>query len=197
MVNRIRMGADPLGVATIDFQCIRERRGWFIGLGVAFLVLGALAIMLPFVASLVTTVFIGMLMLVAGIAQGVHAIQNRRWGGSTWALVGALFYLVAGALVVMFPFAGKLALTLTLAGFLLAEGGLKVIRAVQHRGLPRWGWFVFDGLVTIALGLLIAAKWPSTAVWAIGLLVGVDLLIGGSSMLLIGIGAGSRVHARA
>jgi uncharacterized membrane protein HdeD (DUF308 family) len=180
----------------VDFGAVRENRSWFFALGVAFMALGALAILVPFVASLVTTIVIGWLLLIGGLVQGFHAAQNRRWAGARWALVAAVLHLIAGVLLVAFPVTGTVTLTLVLAVFFLADGILKILRAVQHRPMPVWGWLLFDGLVSLALGVLILAHWPSTAVWALGLLVGIDLALSGTSMLLIGLGAGPAAPAR-
>ncbi len=178
-----------LRLVLVDIDTVRENRGWFIGLGVAFMVLGVLGILLPFIASLFTTLVIGWLMVIGGVLQGMHAVQNRRWAGWGWALLGAAILVIAGLLVVAFPVTGTLTLTLILAAFFAAQGVLKIIRAVQHKKMPAWGWFLFDGILSLGLGILILAGWPSTAVWALGLLVGVDLLFGGSTMLFIGLGA--------
>jgi uncharacterized membrane protein HdeD (DUF308 family) len=190
MVDPISRGDAPLGIAPVDFDTVRRNRGWFIGLGIAFLVLGVLAILMPFAASLATTVFLGWLMLLGGVLQAIHAVQNRRWGHSTWAVVSAIIQIVAGVLVVAFPIAGTLTLTLVFAAYFIAEGILKIVRAVQHRGMSAWGWLLFDGVLAVVLGVIILSGWPGTAIWALGLLLGINLLFGGSSMLLLGLGAG-------
>jgi uncharacterized membrane protein HdeD (DUF308 family) len=197
MVDPLLGPNDTTSLGLVDVGTVRESRAWFFALGIAFMALGALAILLPWIASLVTTIVIGWLMVISGLLQGYHAVQNRRWTGSSWALVGAVLHVVAGVLLVVFPAIGTLTLTLILAAFFVANGVLKIIRAVQHRSMPAWGWFLFDGLVSLALGILIGLQWPSTALWALGLLVGIDLALGGSSMLLIGLGARPVVHARA
>ena len=181
----------------VDLGSVREHRGWFFGLGIAWVVLGALAILVPFVASVLSAVMFGWLMIIGGFFEGVHAFQNQRWGGFPWAVLEGVVLVVAGALVVAFPLTGTLTLTLILAAFFFAEGVLKIIRATQHRDLPAWGWLLFDGALSLVLGLMIAVGWPSTAVWALGLLVGIDLLFSGVSMLLIGAGAGTLSRARA
>jgi uncharacterized membrane protein HdeD (DUF308 family) len=181
--------------APVDIGAVWINRGWFVGLGIAFVLLGLLAMILPFAVSLVTTLAIGWLMVIAGLVEGYHAVQNRQWGGSGWEIVSSLVQVVAGLLVVAFPLTGKLALTLILAAYFVAEGVLKLIRAVQHRGVQASGWLVLDGLLSVVLGILILVHWPSVAVWALGLFVGINLLVGGSSMLLIG--AGARREARA
>jgi uncharacterized membrane protein HdeD (DUF308 family) len=191
MPNRLRAFDAPGLFPLVEMDAVRPMRSWFVGLGVAFAVLGVLAIFLPFAATLVTTVVIGWLMLVGGAIQLVHALQNRRWAGSGWAIVEGVIMVIAGVLVAVFPVAGKLTLTLVLAAFFVVEGVLKIVRCVQHRAMRAWGWLLFDGIASLVLGGLIWAGWPSTAVWALGLLVGIDLLMGGVSLLLIGLGAGA------
>lgn len=145
--------------------------------------LGFLAITVPFAATLATTLFLGWLLIVGGVVHAVHAARSRTWLGFPWEVLSAVIHVVAGVLVVAFPLAGTLTLTLVLAAFFTAEGVLKIFRAVQHRGMERWGFLLFDGIVTLALGVLIWTQWPGAAVWVIGLLVGVELLIGGMAML--------------
>ncbi|MDC0685732.1 HdeD family acid-resistance protein [Sorangium atrum] len=180
------------GLQLVEPHTLRENRGSFIGLGIALLVLGALAILMPVIASLVTAVAIGGVLVASGLFQGVHAVQHRRWANSAWSLAGALIQLAAGVLIVAFPVTGTVTLTLILAAFFFAEGFLKIVRALQHREMPSWGWLLFDGLLALALGVLIWWRWPSTAAWAIGLLVGVNVLVSGMSMLLIGSSARQR-----
>jgi uncharacterized membrane protein HdeD (DUF308 family) len=192
MTDPLRGESDTTTFGLIDPGAVRENRAWFFALGIAFIVLGVLSILLPFAASLVTTIVIGWLLVLGGLFQGFHAVQNRRWAGSSWAIVGAVLQVIAGVLLIVFPVTGTVTLTLVLAAFFVAQGILKIIRAVQHRGMPAWGWLLFDGIVSLALGVMIWLGWPSTAAWALGLLVGIDLLMSGSSMLLIGLGAGAR-----
>jgi uncharacterized membrane protein HdeD (DUF308 family) len=191
MAHSVRNAEDSNRFGLVDIDGVRENRIWFYGLGIVFVLLGVLAMSLPFAASMVTAVVLGSLMVIGGLFQFIHAIQNRRWGGSFWAIVGALLHVIAGTLIILYPVTGTLALTLILGVFFVANGILKMIRAVQHRKTRAWGWLLFDGLVTLALGALIAARWPATAAWALGLLVGIDLLISGWSMILIGFTAGA------
>jgi uncharacterized membrane protein HdeD (DUF308 family) len=182
-------------LAPVDLEVLRARRSWFIGLGLALVILGALAIILPFAASLVTTLVLGFLLVTGGLVQGYHAIQNRHWGGSGWAIVGALVYIVAGVLVIAFPLAGTVTLTVIIASYLVAMGILKIVRAIQHREMPAWGWLAFDGVLSLFLGGLIWLWWPGTAVWTIGLLVGIELVFSGSSMLVLGLASRPLVRA--
>ncbi len=173
-----------------ELDPIRRSRGWFIALGAALMTLGVLAIAVPFAATLVSTIFLGWLLILSGIAEGVHAVRARAWQGFPWAVLSAALGVAAGILLLAFPIVGTLTLTLVLAGYFTAQGILKVVRAVQHRGMERWGFLLFDGLVTLALGILIWMLWPASSVWLLGLLVGVHLLVGGVSMLVLAVAAG-------
>jgi uncharacterized membrane protein HdeD (DUF308 family) len=195
MVNAYDDARRAPRIVCVDIDTVRPNRGWFVGLGVALMVLGVLAILLPLIASLATTLVIGWLMLLGGILQGYHAVRNRAWAGAGWGLLAGALMAIAGVVLILLPVAGTLVLTLVLAAFFVASGVLKIIRAAQHRSLPAWGWFLFDGVLSLALGVLILVGWPSTAVWALGLLVGIDLIFGGSSLLWIGLAARPAVTA--
>src|SRR5262249_51775139 len=114
--------------------------------------LGALAILVPVAAGLAATVLLGWLLVVGGLAEAAHALVNRRWRGSDWAILGALVYVVAGAVVIAFPRMTKLGLTLVLTAFLIGDGALKIVRALQHRDLPAWRWLLCDGVLSFFLG---------------------------------------------
>lgn len=197
MVEPVRGSENIVKIQMVDLRTVQANRGWFVGLGVLFMVLGVFAILLPFVATIVTAVVFGWLLMLGGVFQGIHALQNRQWGGSGWALVGAAILLVGGALVTAFPLRGTLALTFVLGAYFIAIGATKIVRALQHRAIPSWGWLLFDGIVSLFLGGLIAIGWPSTALWALGLLVGIDLVMGGTSLLLIGMSARPALRAGA
>jgi uncharacterized membrane protein HdeD (DUF308 family) len=181
---------------TVDLDDVREHRGRFVAVGIALVILGALAIFLPFAAGVVTTLLLGWLLIVGGIAELVHGVVDRRWGGSGWEIASALLYLVAGVLTVAFPLRAKLFLMLVLSVFLVADGIVKLARAYQHRDVPGGGWLLFDGIASVVLGIMLWRHWPSTAAWALGLLVGISLVLDGTSMLVIGLGAGRAAQAR-
>ncbi|MEZ4300431.1 MAG: HdeD family acid-resistance protein [Polyangiaceae bacterium] len=194
MVSPMPVSGGTPGFRWLPAEEIRRNRGWFFALGIGLMVLGVLAIALPFAATLATTMVLGWLLILGGIFELIHGIQNRHWPGATWTIVEAILFAIAGVLLILFPITGTLTLTLILAAFFTISGFVKIVRALLHRSMPRWGWLLFDGLVTLALGALIGLRWPSTAAWAIGLLVGIDLIIGGSSMVMIGVALGPRRH---
>jgi uncharacterized membrane protein HdeD (DUF308 family) len=180
-----------------ELGAIRQSRGWFVALGAALIILGVLAMAVPFAATLVSTIFLGWILILGGIAEGVHAVRARAWQSFPWAVLSAALGVAAGILLIVFPLVGTLTLTLVLAGYFTAQGILKIVRAAQHRGMERWGFLLFDGLVTLGLGILIWAQWPAASVWVIGLLVGIDLLVGGVSMLVLAVAAGQLTRTAA
>ncbi|WP_437611301.1 DUF308 domain-containing protein [Sorangium sp. So ce834] len=196
MVGPLEESPKPLRFAPVDFDTVRENRGWFLAIGVASMVLGVLAFLLPFVASRVTAIALGWLIVLAGVAEGSHAIQSRGWAGAAWELVSALVQVAFGLLLVVFPMTGKLALMVLASAYFVAEGALKLIRAYQHRGLRGSGWLVFDGILALGLGMLIITGGVTTAARVLGLLVGISLLTGGTSMILIAVGGARVLHTR-
>jgi uncharacterized membrane protein HdeD (DUF308 family) len=186
-----------LGLPRVDYENLRQHRGEFIALGLALVVLGAFAILMPFFSSVVTTVAIGSLLLLGGIALAIHALVNRKWAGSGWEIVSAIIYVIAGWVVVTSPISAKLVLTLVLSMFLIVEGIAKAVRALQHKDTPAWGWLLFDGIVSLILGIIIWRGWPGTAFWVLGIFVGIELVLNGSSLMVLGMSAGRAAKAPA
>ena len=168
-----------------DSDDVRRHRGWFLALGSLMIVLGIAAIAFPFTASLAVTLTVGMVLIIAGVGQLVHAISMPRWRGFFITLLGALLALAVGALVLFYPLSGILSLTLLVATFLLVGGVLKMILAFRLRPDLNWNWLLFAGGLAVMLGLVILSQWPFSAAWILGVLVGVDLVSSGWWMLAI------------
>jgi len=165
----------------------RARWGWFVALGVVLLGLGGLALAHVFVATLASVVFIGTLMVFAGVGQLVHAWRVKQAGGFIlWSFSG-LFYLAAGLFAVVFPVQGASMLTLLLGSMLIAVGALRTWLWFNHRGQRGWSWLGVSGVLTLLVGLLVAINWPGNSVWVLGLLLALDLLFQGWSALLLGL----------
>jgi len=168
-----------------DSDDVRRHRGWFLALGSLMIVLGIAAIAFPFTASLAVTLTVGMVLIIAGVGQLVHAISMPRWRGFFITLLGALLALAVGVLVLFYPLSGILSLTLLVATFLLVGGVLKMILAFRLRPDLNWNWLLFAGGLAVVLGLVILSQWPFSAAWILGVLVGVDLVSSGWWMLAI------------
>ena len=153
--------------------------------GIALIVLGSIAIIVPEVATLLVASFIGWLFIVSAVAHFYLAFQVH--GG--WRIAGAMLAgavsLFAGAWLLMNPELGAAALTLLMAGYFIATGVVKAIAAFQLRHIRGCGWTIFSALASILLGFIVFSGWPGTATWAVGLLVGIDLLFYGWALLAL------------
>jgi uncharacterized membrane protein HdeD (DUF308 family) len=176
-------------------QPVRPMRSyWLLFLieGLVLLVLGALAIVVPPIATLGITIFIGWLLLISGVVGLIMTFAARQAPGFWWSLVSGLLGTAAGLILLLWPVSGALSLTLVLTAFFIIEGIASIMYALDHRRQlsGRWGWMLFSGIVDLVLAAIIIAGFPGTALWALGILVGVNMIFGGAS--LIGIG----LHAR-
>jgi uncharacterized membrane protein HdeD (DUF308 family) len=164
---------------------------WLLGLGILLVVLGLLLIAAPVVGTLAVAVLIGWFLIIGGIAQIVHAFMEQRWSGFLLELLSGILYGAVGLLLLVYPLAGVEALTLLLAAFLAVEGIFRIAMALRVRPVQGWGWLLFGGVVTLVLAILIWMQWPSSALWVIGLLVGVNLLFTGWSLCMVALAARS------
>jgi uncharacterized membrane protein HdeD (DUF308 family) len=164
---------------------VAEHWGWFLTLGLLFIIGGILAIAFPLVSTIATKIALGWIFMIGGALLVVHAFSVSGWRGFLWSLLIGILYLVAGGWLAFFPFTGIITLTILLAAMFLAEGVLEVIMAVRVRPHEGWGWLLLSGLIAIAVGLLIGASLPSSAGWAIGLLTGINLISTGWGFVFI------------
>jgi uncharacterized membrane protein HdeD (DUF308 family) len=134
-----------------------------------------------------TTIVIGASMLVGGIIQIIHAFMTREWRGFVFALISGLLYFASGLLVMREPVHGALVLTLLLTAFIIAGGILRVVLALQHRGIRAWGLVLLSGVVSIVVGYLLYAKLPWSGLWILGILIAIDMLVQGGGWLYFGI----------
>jgi uncharacterized membrane protein HdeD (DUF308 family) len=163
---------------------VRRTRTWLIVTAILALLGGAAAIIVPPVATLTMTIFIGWILVYSGAVMAIHS-WTQRAAGRTWErALQALLALVIGIYMVLFPGAGALSLTLLLVMWFVISGGLQLAAARQVWGLPGAGWMLFGGVLAIVLAVLIALDLPSSAEWAIGLLVGVNLIFWGTRTLV-------------
>jgi uncharacterized membrane protein HdeD (DUF308 family) len=150
--------------------------------------LGAAAILVPQVATLAVEVLLGWVFLIGGILGLATTVIARQAPGFWWALISSAVSIVAGAFLLRSPIGGAISLTLILTCFLIADGILMVLFGMEHRRqLSRqWGWFVANGVLDLILAAIIIVALPGSVVWVLGLLIGIDLLFGGSSLIAIG-----------
>ncbi len=156
------------------------------------MLLGAAAIVLPPIATIAVEIIIGWLLLVSGIVGLITTFWMRRAPGFWWSLLSAILGIAAGVVLLHWPLSGTLSLTLVLTVFLVIEGVASIMYALEHRRelSGRWGMMLISGVVDLFLAGLIFLGLPATAAWAIGLLVGINLVFGGAALIAMA------VHAR-
>jgi uncharacterized membrane protein HdeD (DUF308 family) len=165
--------------------------------GLLLLVLGAIAITAPFLAGLVITVVVGWLLIFAGLVGLWTSWSMRRVKGVAWAIVSSLVVIVAGLAFFAWPIGGLISLTLVLGAYLTIDGITTVILALQHRRAEtkNWGWLLMNGILDLLLATAIIMLQPSITAWLVGVIVGVDLVFAGISMIAMGWSAKAQVVA--
>ena len=154
---------------------------------VLLMLFGFLAIALPFATSWGVIVIVAWLIVFSGATQFIHAFQSKGVGHTVWKLTVAVLYLIVGLYFVMHPLLGVAAFTLALAVFFVVEGITDLVTYFQNRGAAGSGWILFDGIVTLLLGVMVWRQWPSSSLWVIGTLVGISMVFTGMTRLMIGV----------
>jgi uncharacterized membrane protein HdeD (DUF308 family) len=163
----------------------RKASGWSMLWGILMFICGILAISLPLASSIGIVILLAWLILFAGIWHLIFAFQCHGIGAVLWQLLLAFLYGIVGIYMLMNPLLGVISLTLVLAVFLLFEGILELALYFRIRRIRHAGWVLFDGIVTLILGIFIWAQWPSSSVWVIGTLVGISLIFSGISRFML------------
>jgi uncharacterized membrane protein HdeD (DUF308 family) len=158
-------------------------RGWIIFAGITSLVVGTAAVIYTGTATIASVVLFGWLLMVAGVMQTVNAFQVRTWSGFFLYLLDGITRTVVGALLVLYPDAGAQSITLLLSFYFIVAGLFKTFGSIALQ-FPSWGWSVASGVVSVALGVMLAMHWPTSATWFIGFAVGLDLILYGWALLM-------------
>jgi len=172
-------------------KALHDHWALFLVEGVVLLVLGATAVALPLLATLALTIIIGWLFLVSGVMGIVTTFWMRHAPGFWWSLISAVLGIAVGLVLLASPVSGAFSLTLVLIVFFGIEGVVSVMFALDHKRelTGRWGWMLVSGIVDLVLSVMIFAGLPSTAAWAIGLLVGINMIFGGSALIAMALHA--------
>lgn len=181
----------PFPVAGMIRESLRELRAswfWFVVLGAALTLLGLMAMSYSVLASVVTALVFGYFLLAAGIFYLVGAFFTRGWGGFFLSLLAGVLNLAVGVIVLDRPEEALLIYTLLLAAFFFVEGLFRIIGALVGR-FQHWGWMLFNGIVTLALGVMIWRQWPLSGLYVVGLFLGINLVISGAGYISLGLSA--------
>jgi uncharacterized membrane protein HdeD (DUF308 family) len=158
--------------------------GWFLAMGIALIVLGVICVAGAMIATFATIFVLGWFLLIGGIVGLIHSIRFHR-SAHFWSLFSALLRGFTGFVLLRYPGAGALALTMLLATFFIVAGLFRATGAGVLR-LPRWGWATFSGIVSVVLGIMLLAQLPLSSLWFIGFAIGIDMVLEGSSLVAFG-----------
>ena len=181
---RLPFPMSSAGPAYDERASLRPAWWLFLALGLVSIIVGSLAISSAFIATLASVVVFGVLLLVEGITEVIHAVMVRNWRGFALHLLAAALYLIVGVFMLEDPVRAATVLTLLLAAVLFTGGLLRIIFSLVER-YPSWPWVLLNGVVDLILGGVILSGWPASTLWVIGLFVGIDLLFHGWSCVIL------------
>jgi uncharacterized membrane protein HdeD (DUF308 family) len=167
---------------------LRAKWGWIVALGVVYLFAGLVALGSVATATVASVLVVGVMMIIAGVAEVFSAFQVKSWGKFLlWVLLGTL-YIIAGFVTFENPLLAAALLTLILGASLVASGIMRIILAFSMKQEMPWIWVVLSGVITLLLGLLILAHWPVSSLYILGLFLGIDLIMAGAGWIGLGFG---------
>jgi uncharacterized membrane protein HdeD (DUF308 family) len=178
----------PQDTARLQSEMTAAIRGhWkaFLIEGILLVILGFAAMIVPPLASLAVTIFLGWMFLISGIAGLALTFWTRQLPGFWWSLISAALAIGAGIILLAQPVQGTLTLTIVVGAYFLAEGVTTIMYALEHRRelLERWSWLLVAGIMDLLIAAIIIVGLPGSALWVLGLLVGINLVFGGASLI--------------
>jgi uncharacterized membrane protein HdeD (DUF308 family) len=178
-------------------NAVQKHSTAFVVEGIILVVLGMLAIFVPLFATITVTIILGWIFLASGIMGLITTFRARRAPGFWWSLVSALIAIAVGLILLAEPITGAVSLTLVLIVFFVVEGVATIMYALEHRRelSGRWEWMLVSGIIDLVLAGIIFAGLPGTAAWALGLLVGINMVFGGVALVAIALHARSNARA--
>jgi uncharacterized membrane protein HdeD (DUF308 family) len=187
--------ATAIGAAIAN--AVRTHSTLFIAEGIILVLLGALAIFLPLFATITVTIILGWIFLASGILGLITTFRARQAPGFWWSLVSAVIAMAVGLILLAQPIAGALSVTLLMIVFFVVEGAATIMYALEHRRelTGRWDFMLVSGIIDFVIAGIILAGFPGTAAWALGLLVGIDMIFGGVALVAIAVHARSAARA--
>jgi uncharacterized membrane protein HdeD (DUF308 family) len=171
-----------------DTAPLRAKSGWIVALGIVYLLAGFIALGSIVMATVASVLVVGVMMIIAGVAEVFSAFQIKGWGKFLlWVLLGVL-YIIAGFVTFENPLLAAALLTLILGASLVVSGIMRTILAFSMKRETPWIWVLLSGVITLLLGLLILAHWPVSGLYILGLFLGIDLIMAGAAWIALGFG---------
>ena len=181
---------DPINDIRAQFaMLVRLHWHFFLAQGVIMIVLGVLAVIWPQLSTVAVDVYVGWLFLLSGVVGCITMFFAPGASAFFWSLFTAAFSLFVGVLLLWHPIEGVISLTLVLIAFFIAEGVFQIAASLSYRdAFPNsWGWMLASGIADLILAGLIVSGWPGTATWALGLIVGVNLISSGIAITMVAV----------
>jgi uncharacterized membrane protein HdeD (DUF308 family) len=169
-------------------EIVKRNWGWFLALGIAQIILGAIAINAAVFVSVISVKVFGWLLLFGGILSVVHAFWERQWSGFFIDLLTGILYAIVGFIIITHPVENAILFTLMMAVFFMVGGVFRIVEAFVFP-CPHWFWVLLNGVITTALGIMIWRQWPYSGLWVIGLFIGIEMILYGWSLVMIGLAA--------
>jgi uncharacterized membrane protein HdeD (DUF308 family) len=175
--------AHQLGIEPRRFAA---KWGWFIALGVGMVLAGGFAFVDTIMVTILSVIFIGAALLVAGIFQIIHAFANKEWGAFLLALLCGALYVIGGLLIMDEPVNGSLVITIFVMVSLGVSGVLRIVMALRHRELRGWWLMLLGGLIAVGVAVLLFLSLPWSSLWLLGTLIAVELIFNGVGWIRLG-----------
>jgi len=169
-----------------DLTELRRNWGWILAFGCISIVVGMFAVIYSMVFTLVSVLFLAGMLVAAGVIEAGYAIGHRERGHLVWYLLEALLAIAIGLLLLQSPVRGALVLTILLATYFIVAGIFRIVAALALRP-PNWGWILFNGIVTMGLGIFVWGGWPVSGLWVLGLFIGVTMIFSGWARVMLAV----------
>ncbi|MGC9270882.1 HdeD family acid-resistance protein [Acidiphilium sp.] len=189
-MSQLQQSPDDM-IGNLIAKSMHQHWKMFLAEGIVLTLLGFAAVAVPVIAGLTATLFLGWLFMIAGIMGLVATLGSRSAPGWKWALLSAVAAIVAGSLLLWDPLRSLVTLTYVLIGFFIIDGIFMIFFALDHRRqmTGKWEWMLINGVIDLILAAIIISGFPGTLVWALGLLVGIDMVFGGGTLIAIAMAA--------
>ena len=160
-----------------------------LALGILMVILGVIGLGMTFFLTIASVLVFGVMLLIGSGFQLVDAFKSKGWKSVTLHVLMALAYLIGGAVMIYDPISSSIMLTMVIAVMLVMAGAMRIVMAFQMRGHKGWGWVVFSGVLSIALGVMIFMQWPVSGLWVIGMFVAIEMISQGVASITIALAA--------
>lgn len=183
MQNIFNPQPNPLAI-----KQLKDNWGWYLALGISLVIVGTLALMYSYTTTIFSVLYLGMIMILLGGLEVAQSFSLSKWGSLFLHLFLGILFVATGLFVINNPAMNALSLTLFLAVFFVVSGIAKIFFAIQHH-VPHKNWLIFNGVITALLGILIWQQWPTSGLWVIGMMVGIDTIMSGWRCIMLALAA--------